>query len=109
MFLPACASLMLVGNLIAQLNGLHYLVTYPKHRSDKTQANTCKTLSRQGGFQAIYQTRMLFMQFTNEMVGPPLHLKKEQKYITLLKNKLLLALGGWMSNKALPRLPTLLL
>lgn len=62
-------------------------------RSDKTHAGnatqtvdaltTLQNIFWTGGVQVMYQTRMLFMQFTNEMAGPLLHLEKKEKYITL--------------------------
>lgn len=89
-FLPASAALMLAGkpDTTAEWFTLTCNIPYAEiwqnagwqcHADVRRPDHLAKHQFQDMGVQVMYQTRMLFMQFTNEMAGPLLHLKKERK------------------------------
>lgn len=96
-FLPDCAGLMLVGksDTTAEWFALTCNITYAEiwqntgwqcHADIRRSDHLAKHhFQDRGGPQVMYQTRMLFMQFTNEIGGPLLDSKKERKIYNPLK------------------------
>lgn len=93
-FLPAYVGCMLVGkpDTRAEWYALTCNIPYTEiwestgwqcHADIGYSDHLAKHHFRDMGFQVMYQTRMLFMQFTNETVGALLHKKKKEKYINL--------------------------